>query len=46
MKNKGLPQEYISNLITKILLSSLKTTNCVEIVEELRRYKIIFTNES
>ena len=46
MKNKGLPQGYMSNLMTRMLLSSLKTANCVEIVEELRRYKIIFTNES
>lgn len=46
MKNKGLPQGYTRNLISRILLGSLKTANCVEIVEELRRYKIIFTNES
>ena len=46
MKNKGLPQGHTRNLMNRILLSSLKTANCVEIVEELRRYKIIFTNES
>ena len=46
MKNKGLPQGYTRNLMSRILISSLKTTNCVENVEELRRYKIIFTNES
>ena len=46
MKNKGLPQGYTRNLMSRILISSLKTANCVEIMEELRRYKIIFTNES
>ena len=34
------------NSVPNIRISSLKTTNCVEIVEELRRYKIFFTNES
>lgn len=46
MKNKVLPLDDKGNLVPNIPTSSLKTTSCVEIVEELRRYKIIFTNES
>ena len=46
MKNKVLLLDDKGNLVPNIRISSLKTTNCVEIVEELIRYKIIFTNES
>ena len=46
VKNKVLLLDDKGNLVPNIRISSLKTTNCVEIVEELRRYKIIFTNES
>ena len=46
MKNKVLLRDDKGNSVPNIPTSSLKTTNCVEIMEELRRYKIIFTNES
>ena len=46
MKNKVLLRDDKGNSMPNIRISSLKTANCVEIVEELRRYKIIFTNES